>query len=487
MSPLGIIFSQIYIYTVKCIFLKYLNCGKTFIALSLSIFHQINMPTRKKYSEPKPSPRTPDSLLNILNNGIVKIILDYSKSIDSYISKFLEKWQVDLEKRTPSPIYKESVNGYPEYCGTDIDLFGFFMGMSAGRYIANIPEYARRTPSVLRSDEWRLTGTPHGQVFGVISREDAHSFSIRIRDFDVMKVMKKESEMKHRIGLPRNIMVVDYTGRLYEGFEQVQLVATERQREILKKYGVRHEESERIFKGEPFVFTHFVFPALCKIFYSQHYFIPKILAERCDVEGDLHKKRAEYLRKQGIKLPPIEFISEDEEFAFKTDEIPSKIEHKKSPDKVEKIKVRNFSAKLLLPMKYPKDHRELPFISMEENGEIETYREWPADIRKLQGMLMYSERRANSMKWGIGARMKAIPRAVEYAMFLYGFKGERVPGNELLPDWSDGWQDWKRGSRAMAIADNVMLTYRIGECSIEQKEQELGEKKGIILEDMKLQ
>jgi hypothetical protein len=37
----------------------------------------------------------------------------------------------------------------------------------------------------------------------------------------------------------------------------------------------------------------------------------------------------------------------------------------------------------------------------------------------------------------------------------------------------------------MAIADNVMLTYRIGECSIEQKEQELGEKKGIILEDMR--
>jgi hypothetical protein len=416
-----------------------------------------------------------------MNNEIVKEIFDYSKPIDKYILRFLERWQVDLEKRTPSPIYKENINGYPEYCGTDIDLFGFFMGMASKRYIANIPDYARRTPSTVRSDEWRLTGSPHGQVFAVISREDAHSFSIRIRDFDVMR---KESDTKQRIGLPKNIMVVDYTGRLYEGFRQIQLVATERQRGLLKSYGVQYEESERIFKGQPFVFTHFVFPALCKIFYSHHYIIPKFLAERCDVEGDLHKKRAEYLKKQGIKLPPTEFIYEDEEFAFKTDEIPSKIEHKESPDKIEKIKVRNFSAKLLLPMKYPKDHRELPFISMERNREIETYREWPNDIRKLQGMLRYSERRANSMKWGIGARMKAIPRAVEYAMFLYGFKGERVPGNELLPVWSDGWQDWKRGSRAMAIADNVVLTYRIGECSIEQKEQELGEKKGIILEDM---
>ncbi len=69
---------DLYLYS-EMFFLKYLNCGKAFIALSLSNFHQIHMPTKRKYYDPKPSTRMPDSLLNIMNNEIVKEILDYSK------------------------------------------------------------------------------------------------------------------------------------------------------------------------------------------------------------------------------------------------------------------------------------------------------------------------------------------------------------------------------------------------------------------------
>lgn len=434
------------------------------------------MPTKKKYTEPKPSPRTPESLLNIMDNPIVKAICNYTESIDSYVTQYCDKWRADLTKRTPSPIYNEILGQYPEYKGTDIDLLGFLMGMKSR--LMNVPNYLRRTPTVLRSNEWRFTGIPHGKVLWLVSSQEAQSFSVKILDLDIMEVFpdpERPGKTIERVGKPRNFMVVGYDGMMYNGCKLIQFNANDEEREKLKRYGIPYEESERIFRGKPFEFTHTVFPSLQKIFYSTHYIIPKLMDERYKVEADLYRQRAEDLRKKNIRLP--------------RGEVRPKPKYEKPPkEKKEKVMINNFVSKVSSPLlNYPKDHHILPIISMERNGKTKRYQQWPTNERDLQGILRYSYRRAKKLTWGFGAELRAIPRIVDLSMFLYGFKGERVLGNEILPDWSDGWQNWKRGTRVIAIADNVLLIYDIQRHLVEQNVQEFEDEDWTTLvEDMNI-
>jgi len=311
-------------------------------------------------------------------------------------------------------------------------------------------------------------------VLSLISNKEAHSFSLRIRDFGVMR---KRSDGSEELGRFRGIMIVDYDGRIYKGLSKIEFAATEDERRFLRKFGVPLEASEDIL-SEPFAFRHFVFPDLWRAFYKGDYLVSKALSQRCEIEGRLLRQRARELDWMGVRLPPSELP-------------PAAGYEKPEEEKSQKKKVKNLEASLVVPEKVPKDHRALPVLAEDRKGAVRSYKRWPwSNKEAMQDILRYSLNRADDLSWGVGAQIRAVPRAVELAMFLYGFAGERKPGNELAPDWAK-WRSYKRDRLALPLAENLLLTYRIGEHTVDVKEQDFadrdfGHSGNLVLEDKKV-
>ncbi len=401
---------------------------------------------------------------DLQKSEVIRTALDRTNSIpprpdslDHYISRTIEKWRVDLEQRTPAPVYRENIGGYPVYEGTDYDIFTFLMRLSERGTVINIPDYERLDRRVFKSNQ-RLASNKnrHGQIIRLVSSKKEHSFSAQIKDYSVIETAPDGSET---VGHPRNFAIVDYSGRMHPGWSVLEFRAIPEEMEILKRNKLQPLEGR-------FEFKHFVHPAMADLFYTLSYIEAKALAQRCDEEGRHYRTLEKQLRESGIKLPPSERRP------------PVTYESPEEPEK--KVKIVRLVAKVDLPQ--PKG--EFPILGRERDGTLIVYRRMPTRRVDLQNVLRYAIHRGDEMSFTKGMEIRGITSAVELAVFLYGFKGERALGNERLPPWiNDGWRYGKRNKQLMPFSDDVVLSYRFSERTVTVRESALmNYRPGLILE-----
>lgn len=388
------------------------------------------------------------TLKHILDNPIVSASLDRSRRIDELIAPVMAFWEADLEERRPAPAYIKGVDGEPVYQGTDMDMITVLMALSQRRAVVNIPNYERLRKSSLRSNQYVVSGeNRHGQIIRPVSHLDTHSFSVLIKDFNVIETKKG----KEIVGAPRNFSVVDDHGELYDGWESLEWRANKKEEEFIKKHKL---EAYR----DTIEFRYFVHPALAASFYGSYYLSTKALAIRIADQAAHYKKVAQYLRKRGIRLPP----PKDKEHVV----------HWKEGD-TKPISVQNLEARLILPPY----HGKYPIYGIDEfkEGEkpkVEIYKKMPSDrdLKNRRKVLRYALWASKKLVRKYGPMVRFPVRAVELAFFLYGIKPDKEKGREIIPGWEiPKWQkDYiENGGRInwnmLEFNPDVKLIYRIRE------------------------
>ena len=384
------------------------------------------------------------TLANILENDVVSVALKRTESIDNVIEKVHLQWQVDLNKRNPLPVYRETEGGNKVYRGTDFDLFTLLNSLADRRAVINIPKYGGIAPKTIHENQ-RIVSTEdrHGEILDVIASKETHSFSVRIKDYQIIEINPDGSET---VGAPRNFAVVDYNGKTNPGWTNFEFNPNSEEKTFFTE--------KKLCMNELPVLENFVHPNLAFAFYGSRYLAAKALSQRIEDEAKHYRWVAKELRSQGINLGGQYYPSAK---SFK--------------DKIytEKVVVENLEAKLVLP----KFKGKYPIVGLTNEGDKREYDKLPMDKSKQEDILRYSEQHAKKLSYKICPKITSGVRAVELAYFLNGFqKGKREYGNEKNPGWDI--PEWQRDLRLVPrgakwnVLDfgDAKLAYRIKEKTV---------------------
>lgn len=401
------------------------------------------------------------TLEQILDNPIVATALDRSKDIRETVDKVVEYWSVDLSKRHPAPAVIETEEGLV-HAETDLDLFSFLAALSQRNAVINIPSYDNLRKSTLKSNEVVVgTENRHGQLFGVRSNANTHSFPVLIKDYNVMKIVNG----KEIIGSSRHFSVVDDSGHLYEGWSNIGWNSTAAEDKFIS------DNRLEAFQGS-LDFNYFVHPNRAFSFYGSPYIASKILARRITDQASFYRRIANQLLSEGITfLSPSDKRQEDELTEGGTSLQDQNVERQdevtyESRGEMTPVKVTNLEAKLLIP----DFHGEYPLRGMEdENGnrKIFHYDKMPDDRENKARVLRYSKVISDRLSYTYGPRVRTPVRATELAFFLYGTESRKE--REIKPGWDvPEWnRDYREGPRTrihwnqLVLNENVQLLYRI--------------------------
>lgn len=384
------------------------------------------------------------TLSELIENDVVSGAIDRTVSIEDIAEKLIKNWKVDLKDRNPRPAYAIGIDGSQVYKGTDFDLFTMLSSLAERRAVINLPKYNGIAPKTFHDNQRVISSeNRHGEVIGLIASKDTHSFSVRIKDYQVIETRANGSEV---VGVPRNFSVVDYNGQLNSGWKDFEFNPNLDEKMFL-------EEKKLKFGGKP-VFENFVHPNLAFAFYGSRYLATKALSQRIEEEARHYNLIAKELRSQGVKLGG---IYSPKKHSFK-DKLYS-----------EKVIVENLEAKLVLP----EFKGKYPLIGLTHEGDSTEYEKLPESNKQRADILRYSERRAKELSYKIGPLINAFVRAVELAYFLNGFKkNQRAYGNEKQPGWDI--PEWQRDIRIKPrgakwnVLDfgDAKLVYRIKEKTV---------------------
>ena len=426
--------------------------------------------------------RIAEELGDILHNPIVEIALDRSQPIKPAIEETLKLWQADLTKGQLAPAYTQGLDGKPIYNGTDPDLFTVLMTLAHRKSVINIPAYDEYTPLMLRlGQRFASKENRHGQITRVVSREDAHSFSARVNDFNIITTMHDGTE---EVGAYRHFMVVNYFGTWHQGWDNLEVKLNEEERKFFEKQnitvgtGVIKQELiskgvRRTYEEKIATFRNFVHPDVAMLFYHPEYIKAKALVNRLRDEARFCRELEKELRKMNVKLPAPEEIREP------------LVSEPTGP--IERLVVPNLEAKLILPKSKgpePKGRYPIryPIYSVDEQRNVKRYDMLPiSSYKAMQGVLRYVIRQNDDLTYSIGASVRAIARAVELAYFLNGFEGGKGAGREVTPQWEI--PQWIRNYReprgrtawnALHLAEDpdALLLYRIRATPLRVRAQE---------------
>jgi len=238
--------------------------------------------------------KIPEPLREILHDPIVDTALDRSQPIKPAIEETLKLWQADLSKGQIAPAYTQGLDGKPIYKGNDPDLFTVLMALAQRKSVINIPSYYEYTPLILRLGQ-RIVSKEnrHGQIVRVVSREDAHSFNARIKDFNVVTTKPNSTE---EVGAYRHFMVVNYFGTWNQGWANLEVKLTEEERKFFEEQGITvgtgviREELiskgvRRTYEEKIATFRSFVHPDVAMLFYHPEYIKAKALVSRLRYEA----------------------------------------------------------------------------------------------------------------------------------------------------------------------------------------------------------
>ena len=150
--------------------------------------------------------RVAKTLTEILNNPIMEIILDRSRDIETIIEEVNNWWGFDLYSRKPGVAYRDE-NGST----TDLDLSCFLYELARRNAVINIPEYKSMRATKLKEGQALVSkNNRHGQILGLTANKDVFSFSLRIKDMNVIN--------SSGVGDYRNFSITDLDGDFYEGW-----------------------------------------------------------------------------------------------------------------------------------------------------------------------------------------------------------------------------------------------------------------------------
>lgn len=199
-------------------------------------------------------------------SDIYQRICDGSDSADDIIEELKAHWAYDLYTRRPGPALLENGTLQP----TDLDLACFLSALADRRAVINIPTYKSRRAASYKSNERVVSkDNRHGQVFGLTSNQDVFSFSVRIKDFNVVV---SDSDGMESVGAFRNFMLVDLEGDWYDGWKCIEFVPNRKENDFLN--------DKSLWTGNTVYFKNFVHPNRWTSFYGQWYVLTKILVER---------------------------------------------------------------------------------------------------------------------------------------------------------------------------------------------------------------
>jgi hypothetical protein len=393
-----------------------------------------------------------DTLAKILEHPDVKIALDRTEPLELAYVNTMEYWRVDLENRNPRPAYQQTLEGELFWKETDLDLFTFLNELAIRNARVNIPDYERISPKTFSPDQKLISDkNRHGEIMGIIGNQDAHSFSVRIKDYNVVQINPDGSET---IGAPRNFAMVDYSGELRDSWK-VQLDLNKKESDFIEKKKLSAD-------GVSLRFKYFVHPNKAFSFYGSPYLITQILGRRIKDEARHYRLIEKQLRKEGIKLD-----KNDPTLALKP------FEHF-GPEQEGGVSVAVENLEAIVTM--PQLKGKYPLRGLDPNGMETEYDKMPNYYVGKRDVLRYSQDRARNLSYHYGPRINAVKRAVELAFFKYGFYGrKREYGNEIQPSWEiPKWQrECKLGNgrikwNTLQLNDDITLAYRIKQTYVKQ-------------------
>lgn len=296
--------------------------------------------------------------------------------VDAVIAQSLFGW----ESRHPSPAIDEDGN----FRGTDLDLLSFLVPLAERGAVIEIPHYRNRRPSVQRSNERRVGGgSRFGPITGLTSHQDVFSFSVRLWDGTV--AVRDQETDRERLGAHRNFMLVDLTGKTYDGWDRIVWDPTAKENEFLDQNGLWTENTV--------YFKSAVHPNRWQSVFGAPYLLLKMLIERLREEGSFYRSEVKRLLDMGFALPK--------------EERPEMTPAGYKPTKAETLE-----AVLDLP-EFRGSYRAMPDS---RNG------------------LLFAHERQKFVTWTLKPKAQLVVRADELAYFLHG--------ENRIASWMDG-RNWK--------------------------------------------
>lgn len=226
-----------------------------------------------------------NSLTTLLDNEVVKAILDRSTDVNkSVINTVKSWWGYDLMTRKPSPAY----DTYGIFKGTNLDLACFLYELSGRGAVINIPTYESHSRSKKRKDQKLLSKyNRNGLVTGVSANKDFFSFNVNIIDQNVIG--------EDKVGDFRTFSLTDKFGEWYQGWRTIEFVPTLRENKFITE--------NKLWSGSKIIFKNFIHPNRWTSFFGHHYVITKLLIERLEDEASFLHMEMKRLLVSGITYP----------------------------------------------------------------------------------------------------------------------------------------------------------------------------------------
>ena len=314
--------------------------------------------------------RVAKTLTEILNNPIMEIILDRSRDIETIIEEVNNWWGFDLYSRKPGVAYRDE-NGST----TDLDLSCFLYELARRNAVINIPEYKSMRATKLKEGQALVSkNNRHGQILGLTANKDVFSFSLRIKDMNVIN--------SSGVGDYRNFSITDLDGDFYEGWGNLEFIPNIKENQFIFE--------NKLESDNKMVFKNFISQNRWSSLFGQYYFMTKALVKRLKEESAYYNSEVKAMLDEGIKYPPKDAPAEWPD----SEKIPGK-----------KIKVKSFEVELDIP---------------DNDSKFPTYKH---NVKNL--ILLSNKRKYFTFK--VVPDLNFAIRTVEYAYHKYG--------NDRIPHW----------------------------------------------------
>jgi len=324
------------------------------------------------------------SLKSVLDNSVMQVILDRSKSLADVIPIVQDFWDFDMFTRKPGPALRDGI-----FVGTDLDLACFMSAIASRGAVINIPKYKGMRPQTLREGERVISpDNRHGPILGLVSNKELFSFSVKIND---MNVVTTDS-----VGKPRTYTLTDPSGDWYDGWQCVEWDPSIKENAFLAE--------NDIWTDNKVIFSNFAHPNRWTSLYGQYYFITKALIQRMSEECQWMFGEMKAMLKEGIEFP-----------------------------------TKGDGAKKTSPETFKKEGKSVTFDALEVEVDVPLINDFP-QVKHDQLSLINLDKLRSLWTYTLLPSLRFPARVTELAFFQNGYKD----GKERLPSWLSGGTKWER-------------------------------------------
>lgn len=323
------------------------------------------------------------TLLNVLEHPIMMGIMDRQFDPDVLIDDTKGWWGFDLYTRKPGPALKDGI-----FVGTDLDLACFLSTIADRGAVINIPEYKSMRPRSIRQGERVVSrDNRHGPIMSLSANKDLFSFSIKIKDANVITT--------DEVGKPRNFTITDPSGDWYSGWNRLEWDPSKKENTFLTE--------NELWTDNRVVFKNFVHPNRWTSFYGHHYFITKALIARLKEQSSNYYQQIKRMLDEGIRYPET-----------------------------------GDGAKKKWPPTSREEGKSVKFRALEVEIDIPEYANEYPEFASTQDNLVVLSNTRNNWVYRIIPNLSFAVRCTELAFFKYG--AGRMPGWLANVDWEEDFK-----------------------------------------------